>query len=87
MKKTLLPRNTLVQSSLEGKNNLGKGGVIQSEKDREKHNRAFQKSKWKKDLYRSGDDRSFFLAKLVYQYNHSDHNNHQACNQDDLLHG
>ena len=41
-------RNTLVQASFEGKNNLNKGKVMTTIKDKEKFDRKYQKTKIKK---------------------------------------
>lgn len=56
-----LPRNTLVQASLEGRNNLGKSAVMESRRDKDRHNRQVQKKNLKKEYERSGLDRSFFM--------------------------
>ncbi len=66
MAKKNLTRNTLVLSSLEGKNNLGKGGVMTSVKDKERYNRSYQKQIVKKEMNRSDSDRSCFFIFTVY---------------------
>lgn len=48
MGRKALPRNTLVQASLERKNNLGKAAVIESARSKQKHDRGTQKREFRK---------------------------------------
>ena len=64
--KSAIPRNTIVQAACEGKNNLNKGSVIESDLDKSKHSRKFQKREFRKMIERGDTDNAslFYCSSL-----------------------